>query len=180
MNLNFQWVQLKSCNLRLLATGPTSLQVQLLNTLIHNTIYLYTLPLCNSVHNFLISNGSCSSYLGRLPQKHFFSFKQRKLTYFKSGSISVWLTSCLTGLDLTKQVNPLFFNIIKAAESTQIKRRSTVPTPTVILPLTKWVFYALKFVPKRVGTSVTRFGEILSPLWINFKSIVQIFFGFIM
>ena len=31
----------------------------------------------------------------------------RILTYFVRGSITVWLTSCQTGLDLTKQVNML-------------------------------------------------------------------------
>ena len=29
------------------------------------------------------------------------------LTYFLRGSITVWLTSCLTGLDLNKRVNML-------------------------------------------------------------------------
>ena len=32
-------------------------------------------------------------------------FEQRRLTYFVSGSITVQLTSCLTGLDPTKLVN---------------------------------------------------------------------------
>ena len=32
-------------------------------------------------------------------------FKQKTLTYFGRGSITVWLTSCLTGYDLTKLVN---------------------------------------------------------------------------
>ena len=32
---------------------------------------------------------------------------QRTLTYFLRGSITVWLTKCLTGLDLAKQVNLL-------------------------------------------------------------------------
>ena len=35
------------------------------------------------------------------------SFMQRTLAYFVRGSITVWLTSCLTGLDLAKQVNLL-------------------------------------------------------------------------
>ena len=45
-------------------------------------------------------------------------FKQRTLTYFVRGCITVWLTSCLTGLDLTKQVN-LF--LIKHKQSSKIQ-----------------------------------------------------------
>ena len=36
---------------------------------------------------------------------HKFNFPQKLFTYFVKGSITVWLTSCLTGLDLTKPVN---------------------------------------------------------------------------
>ena len=35
---------------------------------------------------------------------HKFNFPQKLFTYFVKGSITVWLTSCLTGLDSTKQV----------------------------------------------------------------------------
>ena len=35
------------------------------------------------------------------------AFSQRTLAYFLRGSITVQLTSCLTGLDSTKQVNML-------------------------------------------------------------------------
>ena len=45
------------------------------------------------------------------------------------------LTSCLTGLDLTKQVNLLLFNTHKAAESKLVKQEVSF---TVILPLTKY------------------------------------------
>ena len=38
------------------------------------------------------------------------------------GSITVRLTSCLDGLESTKQVNLLLFNISKAAESKQVKQ----------------------------------------------------------
>ena len=38
-------------------------------------------------------------------KKNFLSIVQRSVTYFVRGSITVWLTSCLTGLDLTQLVN---------------------------------------------------------------------------
>ena len=38
-------------------------------------------------------------------------FQQRTLTYIVSGSITVHLTSCLTGLDSTKQVNMLLIQL---------------------------------------------------------------------
>ena len=55
---------------------------------------------------------------------------QRILTY--RTSITVQLTSCLTRLDLTKQVNLLLFNISKATESKQVKREVSC---TVTIPL---------------------------------------------
>ena len=39
---------------------------------------------------------------------HLHPVAQRTLTNFVRGSITEWLTSCLTGLDLTEQVNLLF------------------------------------------------------------------------
>ena len=50
------------------------------------------------------------------------------LTYFKRGSIYVWLTSCLTGLDYAKS------NIIKAAETQQVKQEVSC---TLTLSVTK-------------------------------------------
>ena len=52
------------------------------------------------------------------------------LTY--RGSITEWLTSCLGGLNSTKQINLLSFYISKAAESKQAKQEVMC---TVILPL---------------------------------------------
>ena len=43
---------------------------------------------------------------------------QRKVTYFIRRRITVWLTTCLTGLDLAKQVNML---LIKHKQSNWIK-----------------------------------------------------------
>ena len=57
---------------------------------------------------------------------------QRTLTYFVRGSITVKLTSCLTGLGSTKHFE---FNIGKAAKSKLIKQEEF--SRTVILPLTK-------------------------------------------
>ena len=48
--------------------------------------------------------------------------KQRTLTYFVRGSITVWLTSCLTGLDLAKQENLL---MIKNKQSSWIQSNQT-------------------------------------------------------
>ena len=48
----------------------------------------------------------------------FYPFVQRTLTYFIRGTITVWLTTCLTGLDLAKQVNML---LIKHKQSNWIK-----------------------------------------------------------
>ena len=40
---------------------------------------------------------------------------KRTLTYFRRGSITVQLTSCLTGLDLTKPVNLLLIQLWKSS-----------------------------------------------------------------
>ena len=48
--------------------------------------------------------------------------EQKTLTYFIRGSITVQLTSCLTGLDLAKQVNQL---LIKLKQSSRFQ---TIPT----------------------------------------------------
>ena len=42
---------------------------------------------------------------------------QRKLTRFKRGSIIVWLTSCLTSLDWTKEVNLLLIQLKQSSWS---------------------------------------------------------------
>ena len=52
-----------------------------------------------------------------------------------SPCITVWMTSCLTGLDLTQEVKLLF---IKHKQSSLIKTKKQV-SPTVIFPL-KFVF----------------------------------------
>ena len=62
--------------------------------------------------------------------------RQRIVTI--GGSITVWLTSCLTGLDLNKQVKLFFIQISKAADSAQNKQDVS---HTVILPI-QFVFSA--------------------------------------
>ena len=68
-------------------------------------------------------------------------------THHIGESITLQLTSCLTGLDLTKQENFGSFNISKAAESKQHKQEIRW---TVILPL-KLGFSAVK--PEAIATT---------------------------
>ena len=49
-------------------------------------------------------------------------FKKRTLLYFVRASIPVLLTSCLTGLDLTRCVNLYIIYISKAEESYPVKQ----------------------------------------------------------
>ena len=53
---------------------------------------------CLLVSSILLNNIFCTTYI-------FVQFQQRTLTWFVMGSITEWLTSCLAGLDSTKQVN---------------------------------------------------------------------------
>ena len=53
---------------------------------------------CLLVSSILLKNIFCTTYI-------FVQFQQRTLTWFVMGSITEWLTSCLAGLDSTKQVN---------------------------------------------------------------------------
>ena len=53
---------------------------------------------CLLVSSILLNNIFCTKYI-------FVQFQQRTLTWFVMGSITEWLTSCLAGLDSTKQVN---------------------------------------------------------------------------
>ena len=52
--------------------------------------------------------------------------REHSLTYFVSWSITVWLTSCLTGLDLAKRVNVLW---IKRKQSSWILTSKTGGQP---------------------------------------------------
>ena len=53
---------------------------------------------------------------------HLHAFLQRTLAYFLRGSITVQLTSCLTGLDSTKQVDIL---LIQHKRSSWIQTKQT-------------------------------------------------------
>ena len=66
------------------------------------------------------------------------NFEQRTLNI--GGSITVWLTTCLTGLYLTKQVNMLLINRSKEAK---FKENKQEVSRTVTRPL-KFGFSALK------------------------------------
>ena len=90
------------------------------------------------------------------------SSKERILTYFTRESITVWLTSCLTGLDQPNKSICCKFNMSKSAECTQVKQEVI---QTVILPLwRKWIFSDLVesiLMPMRIAVSE---GEWISAL----------------
>ena len=94
-------------------------------------------------------------------------YGQRTLTYSVRGSITVWLTSCLTGLDLDKQENLL---LIKHKQSRWIP---SLPMCTLLSMLSQcdqiarlffniWPLTPMKICPKAIKFAEA--GSIISPV----------------
>ena len=70
--------------------------------------------LCKFFPHLSHQNGRIGNYIKVLAAHNMI---QRILTYFARGSITVELTSCLTDIDLTKQVNQLLIQYRQSRRS---------------------------------------------------------------